>query len=72
MYQFKKEQFIHTDIDTLWDFISSPANLQKITPAYMGFDILSKELAPEMYNQGVYDSHRYMAEAAEDLLSIQK
>lgn len=40
--------------------------------AGMILDFFMEELAPEMYNQGVYDSHRYMAEAAEDLLSIQK
>ncbi len=30
------------------------------------------DLAPEMYNQGVYDAHRYIAEAAEDLLALQQ
>jgi uncharacterized protein (DUF2164 family) len=30
------------------------------------------ELAPEFYNQGVSDAHKYMLERAEDLLSIQK
>lgn len=29
------------------------------------------ELAPEFYNQGVYDSQRYMADRVEDLLAIQ-
>jgi ligand-binding SRPBCC domain-containing protein len=27
---------------TLWDFMSSPQNLAKITPPYMGFHILTK------------------------------
>ncbi len=35
-------------------------------------DFVMKKLAPEFYNQGVYDSHKYMAEAAEDLLAIIK
>jgi ligand-binding SRPBCC domain-containing protein len=35
------KQFIKTDINTLWDFISSPKNLSKITPSYMGFDIIT-------------------------------
>ncbi len=29
------------------------------------------ELAPEFYNQGVYDAYRYMNERTEDLLTIQ-
>ncbi len=34
---------------TLWDFMSSPANLAKITPAYMGFHILSDVANTKMY-----------------------
>jgi len=29
------------------------------------------ELAPEFYNQGIYDAHRYINERAEDLLTLQ-
>jgi len=36
------------------------------------FDFILEKLAPEFYNQGVMDSHRYMQDAAEDLLSIRK
>ena len=35
-------------------------------------DFIVKELAPEFYNQGVYDSHKYMEDMIGDLLSIQK
>jgi len=35
-------------------------------------DFILEKIAPEFYNQGVYDSHTYMADAVEDLLSIQK
>lgn len=35
-------------------------------------DFIIEKLAPEFYNQGVYDSHTYMTESAEDLLSILK
>ena len=31
-YQFQKEQFIKASIVQIWDFISSPQNLKKITP----------------------------------------
>ena len=40
--------------------------------AGMILDFFMEKLAPEMYNQGVYDAHRYVAEAAEDLLALQK
>lgn len=35
-------------------------------------DFIIEELAPEFYNQGVYDSYKYMEDRLEDLLSIQK
>jgi uncharacterized protein (DUF2164 family) len=34
-------------------------------------DLIIEEIAPEFYNQGVYDSCNYMKDRAEDLLSIQ-
>ena len=39
VYQFYKEQKIHTTVDEIWDFVSSPGNLKEITPDYMGFEI---------------------------------
>lgn len=48
-YQFQREQLLTTTIDELWDFISSPQNLKRITPDYMGFDILSKNLPDKIY-----------------------
>jgi ligand-binding SRPBCC domain-containing protein len=48
-YQLHKTQRIPATLDEVWDFISSPANLKKITPGYMGFDITSELLAPKMY-----------------------
>ncbi len=49
MYQLYKEQKIPADINHIWDFISSPGNLQKITPDYMGFQITSRLLSGKMY-----------------------
>ncbi|WP_038528947.1 SRPBCC family protein [Formosa agariphila] len=49
VYQFKREQFFNQSIDVLWEFISSPKNLKTITPDYMGFDIVSKDLPNAMY-----------------------
>jgi ligand-binding SRPBCC domain-containing protein len=43
------KQFIKSDIDTVWEFISSPKNLSKITPDYMGFNILSDLSDGKMY-----------------------
>ena len=48
-YQFETEQKINASKEEIWDFISSPANLKKITPAYMGFDIISKNTGEKMY-----------------------
>lgn len=48
-YQFQKEQILNTTIDELWDFISSPYNLKKITPKYMGFDIRSNNIPDKIY-----------------------
>ena len=49
VYQFRKEQFIPAGIDEVWDFISSPGNLKKITPEHMGFEITSGKLPGKMY-----------------------
>lgn len=35
-------------------------------------DFIIKELAPEFYNQGVCDAHKFMENSIEDLMSIQK
>ena len=40
--------------------------------AILILDFILEKLAPEFYNQGVFDSYTYMKEAAEDLMSIQK
>ncbi len=48
-FQFQKEQFINATLDEVWDFISSPQNLKKITPQKMGFDILTLNLPDKIY-----------------------
>ena len=48
-YQLHTTQRIPAKIEQVWDFISSPANLKKITPEYMGFHITSKLLSQKMY-----------------------
>lgn len=49
IYKLETTQLVKTDLKTLWDFISSPKNLQEITPKEMGFTITTENLAPEMY-----------------------
>ena len=44
IHQLKTEQFLKADIDKVWEFVSSPKNLKKITPPYMGFDITSDKI----------------------------
>ena len=41
MYQYKSKQELPTTIEKAWEFLSDPKNLKRITPNYMGFDILS-------------------------------
>ena len=48
-YQLHVTQKIPATIDQVWEFISSPSNLKKITPEYMGFNITSKHLSEKMY-----------------------
>jgi ligand-binding SRPBCC domain-containing protein len=49
LYQFHTTQIIPSDIKTVWEFISSPGNLKKITPEHMGFDITSPNLPERIY-----------------------
>lgn len=48
-YQFKREIELDVRPDTLWQFISHPSNLKKITPDYMMFDIISDNTPEEIY-----------------------
>ncbi|MGB0838175.1 MAG: SRPBCC family protein [Flavobacteriaceae bacterium] len=48
-YQFKQEQIIDASMEEVWDFISSPMNLKKITPPYMGFDVITLDIPKKMY-----------------------
>ncbi|MGB0263876.1 MAG: SRPBCC family protein [Opitutales bacterium] len=47
--QLYREQVIATDLNTAWDFIRRPQNLNRITPDDMSFEIIS-EVPEEMYN----------------------
>lgn len=49
MYQLKSEQKIPASLTEVWDFISSPRNLNRIAPDYMDFQIVQKDLPEKMY-----------------------
>jgi len=42
LHTIKTSQFLERTIDEVWDFMSDPHNLKKITPPYMGFHVLSE------------------------------
>ncbi len=48
-YQFTKTQHVNRPLSEMWEFISNPENLKKITPEEMGFDITSGPLPSKMY-----------------------
>lgn len=41
MYQYTSRQELSTTMTQAWAFLSDPKNLKRITPDYMGFDIIS-------------------------------
>ena len=49
IYTLYREHVVKTDIDSAWDFIRSPRNLDAITPDDMPFEIVT-ELPDIMYN----------------------
>ncbi len=49
VYSFHTTQIIPVSLDAAWDFFSNPANLQAITPADMGFKVVSKYHGDKMY-----------------------
>lgn len=49
IYQFREEMEVAAPLEEVWDFISSPSNLKKITPDYMGFEITTAGLPEKIY-----------------------
>ena len=41
MYQYTSRQELAISMEQAWTFLSDPKNLKRITPDYMGFDIIS-------------------------------
>lgn len=55
-----KNFFLHEREENIGDLAASQV-----------LDFITERLGPEFYNQGVYDSHKYMNDSIEDLLGIQ-
>ncbi len=49
LHSLQTSQLIKSDLNTVWDFMSSPKNLATITPDYMGFKILNDLHGDTMY-----------------------
>src|SRR6476661_10994954 len=49
VYTLKAVQVIPVSIEKAWDYFSSPANLQAITPASLQFKIISAHHGDKMY-----------------------
>jgi ligand-binding SRPBCC domain-containing protein len=49
IYTLKRVQFLPISSTEAWEFFSSPKNLSRITPAHMGFKILSISGGERMY-----------------------
>lgn len=54
-YQLKKVQQLHTNLETAWDFFSSPHNLSKITPKDMNFRVLTDTDGKSIYEGMIID-----------------
>lgn len=56
-YQLKQTQKIPASLEVVWEFISSPTNLKKITPPHMGFEVTSDNGGSKMY-EGMIISYK--------------
>ena len=55
--QLKTEQKLPISLEQAWEFLSSPSNLERITPSYMGFSIITSDLPSKMY-PGMFISYK--------------
>ena len=51
IHRIQKEQVIATDIETAWNFIRKPSNLNEITPDALDFTIISD--VPDIMHDGL-------------------
>ncbi len=49
-FQFESKQQLNASMADVWKFISSPNNLKIITPDYMGFEVVTKNISNTMHS----------------------
>ncbi len=54
-HRYNKQQQLYCNIETAWEFFSSPLNLEKITPKDLGFRVLSQIKNQEIYEGMIID-----------------
>ncbi len=54
-YQLYREQQLNCDIETAWDFFTSPMNLAKITPKDMAFTVLTEHKNEKIFEGMIID-----------------
>jgi ligand-binding SRPBCC domain-containing protein len=62
IYRLHTKQNLPITLQEAWDLLSDPKNLQKITPEYMGFKILSgadRPMFPGQIIQYIVDEQRF-------------
>ncbi|MBA5630527.1 SRPBCC family protein [Moheibacter lacus] len=54
-HELYREQQLNCDLQTAWDFFSSPMNLPKITPKNMAFTVLSEQKTNTIFEGMIID-----------------
>ena len=54
-HELYREQQLNCDLQTAWDFFSSPMNLPKITPKDMAFTVLSEQKSNKIFEGMIID-----------------
>jgi ligand-binding SRPBCC domain-containing protein len=55
IFKLSKQQRVNASMEKVWDFFSSPENLDEITPDNMGFKIITPKPLPKMYEGQVIE-----------------
>jgi len=55
VHELKRKQTVQASLEEVWDFFSSPENLDALTPSDMRFDIITPRPLPKMFKGQVID-----------------
>jgi len=55
VHELKRKQIVNATIDEVWDFFSSPENLDALTPSEMRFDIITPRPLDNMHEGQLID-----------------